>query len=207
MPCLLRPICFSAISVAAIARRSLSLSSLSLFLPSLCVLQRARVRAMADGACVCVCVLSWLNSRSAGTNYNEPRLVGRESAMFSFLCPVVYRPFYRGHPFPPSSFPPRYSTLSIPLSRLTTLKPDLLLRLPSPLASSAPPNPNDDTSTRLSSTPPLPRDLLTMRNPPGGGKKFQLFETGTKEAARKSGRNAWRRIACATKRYIARDDL
>lgn len=209
VPCLLRPICFSAISVAAIARSSLlSLTlPLSLFLSPLsfspfvvCVLQRARVRAMADGACVCVCVLSWLNSRSAGTNYNEPRLVGRESAMFSFLCPVVYRPFYRGHPFPPSFLPPRYSTLSSPLSRLTTLEPDLLLRPSSP---SAPPNPNDDTSTRLSSTPSLPRDLLTMRNPPGGGKKFQLFETGTKEAARKCGRNAWRRIACATKRYIA----
>jgi len=156
---------------------------------------------MADGACVCVCVLSWLNSRSAGTNYNEPRLVGRESAMFSFLCPVVYRPFYRGHPFPSS--PLLFHSLGSPL-RLTTLELDLLLHPPTPFA---PPNPNDDTSTRLSSTPPLPRDLLTMRNPPGGGKKFQLFETGTKEAARKSGRNAWRRIACAAKRYIAQNDL
>lgn len=146
---------------------------------------------MADGAYVCVCVLSWLNSRSAGTNYNEPRLVGRESAMFSFLCSVVYRPFYRGYPFPSFSFP---LPLAISLSRTPPPFSSRHPRTRSPTASldtlHIPPNPNDDTSTRLSSTPPLPRDLLTMRNPSGGGKKFQLFETGTKEAARKSGRNA-----------------
>lgn len=92
---------------------------------------------MADGVHACVCVyiytsvLSWLNSRSAGTNYNEPRLVGRESAMFSFLCPVVYRPFYRGYP---------------PPSRLATLEADLVphppphpRHLPRPLLYSSPP--------------------------------------------------------------------
>lgn len=117
MPCLLRPICSSAISVAAIARSSFSRSiSLSLFIACVYVCFSALAfPAMADGACVCVCMLSWLNSRSAGTNYNEPRLVGRESAMFSFLCPVVYRPFYRGHPPPPS--PPR-SPLPVPHSCL-----------------------------------------------------------------------------------------
>lgn len=97
----------------------------------------------AYASCVCVhlyiyvYVLSWLNSRSAGTNYNEPRLVGRESAMFSFLCPVVYRPFYRGHP-PPSL-------------RLATLEADLVPHPPStfraPSLYPLPlPNPSDDTS-------------------------------------------------------------
>jgi len=37
-----------------------------------------------------------------------------------------------------------------------------------------------------------------------GRKKFQLFESGTKGAARKSGRDAWRRIACVAERYAAR---
>lgn len=41
-----------------------------------------------------LCMLSWLNSCSTETNYNEARLVGRESAMFSFLRPFR-RPFYR----------------------------------------------------------------------------------------------------------------
>lgn len=60
VPCLLRPICSSAISVAAIARGAFSPSvspCLSLLL-RVYVFQRARILAMADGvhACVCVCV-------------------------------------------------------------------------------------------------------------------------------------------------------
>lgn len=199
MPCLLRPICSSAISVAAIARNSLR-----------CVLQRAlamvdarRARAstcvyntwvsacaracMCVCGCVCACVhtraeLSWLNSRSAGTNYNEPRLVGRESAMFSFLCPVVYRPFYRGHPLPlvsllflslpPSSLPSRTPCSLVPLA---VLERDLLSTAPLAPSSPSPESQRRYLATRPSSTPPLPRDLLTMRNPPGGGKKISAF--------------------------------
>lgn len=50
--------------------------------------------------CVFLCMLSWLNSCSTETNYNEARLVGRESAMFSFLCP-----FCSPAILPPSSVP------------------------------------------------------------------------------------------------------
>lgn len=149
VPCLLRPICSSAISVAAIAREAFSLPiPLPISLFRVYVFQRARVLAMADGVHACVCVhlykyiyiyiyvLSWLNSRSAGTNYNEPRLVGRESAMFSFLCPVVYRPFYRGHP-PPSLVSPPSRPISCHIPR----------HLPRPLLYPLPlPNPSDDTS-------------------------------------------------------------
>lgn len=181
VPCLLRPICSSAISVAAIARGAFSpsVSPCLFLLLRVYVFQRARILAMADGVHACVCVyihtsvLSWLNSRSAGTNYNEPRLVGRESAMFSFLCPVVYRPFYRGHP---------------PPSRLATLEADLAPHPTSPAPSPSPSIslplriPVTIPPTRLSSTPPLPRDLLTMRNPPAGGEKnFSFLKPGQKE--------------------------
>lgn len=144
-------------------------------------------------------VLSWLNSRSAGTNYNEPRLVGRESAMFSFLCPVVYRPFYRGHP-PPSLVSPPSRPISCHIPR----------HLPRPLLYPLPlPNPKRRYLRR--DCPPhflfhgiCLQCEIRLR---GEKKKFQLFETGTKEAARKSGRDTRQRIACVAKCYIARDDL
>lgn len=63
--------------------------------------RRGGIHVRGGGAagplCVFLCVLSWLNSCSTETNYNEARLVGRESAMFSFL---------RSLPPPPRPFPP-----------------------------------------------------------------------------------------------------
>lgn len=129
-PCLLRPICSSAITVAAIApnqttpldSRCLPDSLLSdpprtrvcLYTEGvlytlvtrrrgLCapLSRRGGIHVRGGGAagplCVFLCVLSWLNSCSTETNYNEARLVGRESAMFSFL---------RSLPPPPRPFPP-----------------------------------------------------------------------------------------------------
>lgn len=154
--------------------------SLSPSLPPLYVLQRARVRAMADGACVYVCVLSWLNSRSAGTNYNEPRLVGRESAMFSFLCPVVYRPFYRGHPFPPSSLPPP----AIPLSR-SPFPSSHHPRTRSPTASPRhPPHPRIPTTIPRRDCPPrlLSHGIcLQCGIRPGEEKNFSFLKPGQKK--------------------------
>lgn len=130
-PCLLRPICSSAITVAAIApnqttpldSRCLPDSLLSdpprtrvcLYTEGvlytlvtrrrgLCapLSRRGGIHVRGGGAagplCVFLCVLSWLNSCSTETNYNEARLVGRESAMFSFL---------RSLPPPPRPFPIR----------------------------------------------------------------------------------------------------
>lgn len=112
MPCLLRPICSSAISVAAIApaRRHVTCyptrvrPRVFVWAPSrydpACLYTRACTCAHVQcvgsytrpdsSLCVFLCMLSWLNSCSTETNYNEARLVGRESAMFSFLCPSLY---------------------------------------------------------------------------------------------------------------------
>lgn len=113
VPCLLRPICSSAISVAAIAlarRHVRARTRYPVCMPaayarlhvSACILLGGwcardtcvRPYAASTGRplCFCLCMLSWLNSCSTETNYNEARLVGRESAMFSFLCPLR-RPF------------------------------------------------------------------------------------------------------------------
>jgi hypothetical protein len=183
----------------------------------MCALRRARVLAMAacGRACVRVCVLSWLNSRSAGTNYNEPRLVGRESAMFSFLCPVVYRPFYRGRP--PRRRRPRCYTPPPP----THCEPEVLLPQPPPpvlppalRVRSAPACGAPPRAERPPSHPGRIPATIPRRNCPPrllshgiclqcgirarGRKKCQLFESGTKGAARKSAGDAWRRIACVS---------
>lgn len=63
--------------------------------------------------CVFLCVLSWLNSCSTETNYNEARLVGRESAMFSFLRSL---PLPSRSRISPSLFPRFLLSFLFPLS-------------------------------------------------------------------------------------------
>lgn len=77
VPCLLRPICSSAISVAAIARGAFSPSvspCLSLLL-RVYVFQRARILAMADGVHACVCVCTYIRLYWAGSTLAPQELI------------------------------------------------------------------------------------------------------------------------------------